>query len=183
MRRPIRPRLHVAFSCSCLVALAVTAEAQDQGARETVDKTSASRLRAVREIMQEISIESTAGEEPQPLEFDPVPLLRYNDVTGGILDSCIFRVGTEGRPVALVSAELYGREGRRFLLNHELIAIHEPDVRMQRDIFVWEPPEGMLTFQEFSDADPPASNPHLRLTQMRRLAERFSAELRRARHQ
>jgi hypothetical protein len=126
--------------------------------------------------MEEIRITSTAGEAPEPLAFKPDPLLRYNDVTRGILDSCLFRVGTEGRPVALVSAELYGREGTRFLLNHEFVALLDPKIQMERDAFVWKPPTGNLSFHEFEDADPPAETPRLRLVQMRRLADRFTAK-------
>ena len=107
----------------CLMASVSIAVAQDQAdeksEKKIADKTSASRLRAVREIMGQITMKSTIGDEPQPLELKPDPLLRYNDVTRGILDSVIFRVGTKGRPAALISAELYGREGERFLLNHD----------------------------------------------------------------
>ena len=164
--------------CLCgLVFLATVVAAQDEpDGKAAADKTSASRLRAVREIMEEIRITSTAGEAPEPLAFKPDPLLRYNDVTRGILDSCLFRVGTEGRPVALVSAELYGREGKNFLLNHEFVALLDPKVRMQRDAFVWTPPTGNLSFHEFEDVDPPADAPRLRLVQMRRLADRFTAK-------
>lgn len=163
-----------------LAAMAQETPDEEESEREkkVAEARGASRLRAVRAIMQEIHVESTAADEPAPLEFKLDPLLRYNDVTRGILDSCVFRVGTKGRPVALVSAELYGREGDRFLLNHEFLAVHQPKVRMRRDNFVWEPeapPEGTLKFQELLDAERPAANPRLRLAQMRKLADRFSA--------
>lgn len=175
MLRAVLRRRQLLLACTCLIVCA-TAQAQERReASKNVDKTSASRLRAVREIMQQITIESTAGDRPQTLEFNPHPLLRYNDAVRGIADSCIFRVGTEGRPMALVSAELYGRQGRQFLLNHEFIALYQPAIRMKRDVFTWEPPEGNLEFQDLPDADPPSPNARLRLAQMRRLAERFSA--------
>jgi hypothetical protein len=103
------------------------------------------------------------------------PLLRYNDPTRGIVDSVVFRVGIEGRPVALLSAELYGRDGQQFLLNHEFVALHQPKLRMKRDAFIWEPLSGNLVFQEIPAVDPPAENQRQRLIQMRRLAEKFAA--------
>ncbi len=175
LSRPINISLYCFVLCGAFVF------GQDQeektAEKKAADKTSASRLRAVREIMGEITMQSTAGEIPQPLEFNPNPVLRYNDVTRGILDSVIFRVGTKGRPVALISAELYGREGKHFLLNHEFVALHQPKLHMTRDAFVWEPTAGTLKFQEFPAAagEPPVENPRQRLTQMRRLAEQFTA--------
>lgn len=151
------------------------ADEKEEAERKEADKTSASRLRAVREIMGDITMKSLVGDEPKPLELKPDPLLRYSDVTRGILDSCVFRVGLKGRPVALISAELYGRQGERFLLNHEFVALYQPKMKMQRDVFLWEPPAGNLTFQELPKAEPPIENPRLRLTQMRRLAEQFTA--------
>lgn len=148
---------------------------EQQGKKTEADKTSAARLRAIREVMAEISMESLAGEKPQPLELKPDPLLRYNDVTRGILDSCIFRIGIKGRPVALISAELYGREGERCLLNHEFVAFHQPKLKMQRDNFVWEPPTGNLTFHDLPNSDPPVANERLRLAQMRKLSDQFTA--------
>lgn len=181
MRRVIPLWWRLSLCLLCLVASASIAAAQDQAdekeqeEKKVADKMSASRLRAVRGIMGQITMNSTTGDEPQPLELKPEPLLRYNDATRGILDSCVFRVGIKGRPVALISAELYGRQGERLLLNHEFVALYEPKVRFKRDVFVWEPPTGTLTFHEFPAAEPPVENPRLRLTQMRRLAEQFSA--------
>jgi len=143
--------------------------------KKPIDKTSASRLRAVRQIMGQITMTSMAGDMPQPLELKPDPLLRYSDPTRGILDSVVFRVGTKGRPVALISAELYGRNGQQFLLNHEFIALYEPKFMMKRDVFVWQPTQGNLVFQEVPATEAPVETPRLRLTQMRRLAEQFSS--------
>lgn len=157
------------------VVLVTALFSQEEANKQEADKTSASRLRAVREIMGEITMKSLVGDEPKPLELKPEPLLRDNDATRGILDSVVFRVGTKGRPVALISAELYGRKGERLLLNHEFIALYEPKLRFKRDVFEWEPPTGSLTFQELPKAEPPVENPRLRLTQMRRLAEQFTA--------
>lgn len=143
--------------------------------KQPVDKVSASRLRAIREIMSQIRVKSGTGEELVPLDLKPDPILRYNDVTRGILDSVVFRVGTKGRPTALISAELYGRQGQSLLLNHEFIALSDPHFEFKRDNFVWQPETGNLTFQKMPDVQPPSDNPRLRLAQMRQISEQFSA--------
>lgn len=139
------------------------------------DRTNRSRLRAMREILAEIKIESLVDGDDRDLKISPDPLFRYNDVSRGIADSTIWRIGTEGRPSAIITAELYGRNGNVFLLNHEFVALDDPRIRLQRDIFVWKPPEGALEFQTISGAAPPAEKPTLRLTQMKRLAQEFTA--------
>lgn len=169
----------IVLSLACVVGSSLFALGQENTEEEeykkVADKTAASRLRAVREIVGQIELYSTEGDEPQKLEVKPDPLLRYGDVTRGILDSVVFRVGTKGRPPALITAELYGRNGSTFLLNHEFVALFEPKLRAKRDSFVWQPPEGNLKFQEFQDAEAPVENARLRLAQMRKLSERFTA--------
>jgi hypothetical protein len=174
MHRAFVYRSGLAFVCVAACSLHVAGDESPQE-KKSADKTSASRLRAVREFVRQITLTSTEGDTRQPLEIKLDPLLRYNDVTRGILDSVVFRVGTKGRPAALITAELYGREGTTFLLNHEFVALYEPKLRATRDIFVWEPSQGNLKFQEFRDAEPPVENARLRLAQMRRLAEQFTA--------
>jgi len=108
------------------------------------------------------------------LKFNLKPLLRYDHPRRGILDSCVFRMGTEGRPTALVTAELYGREGqRRVLLNHEFIGVDEPGLRLKRGAFEWEPPDDAVKFHEFDATMAPVKVKQVRLTQMQRLADRF----------
>ena len=174
MRRAFVSRSCLALICLAASGLLVVGQ-ENPEEKKPADTTSASRLRAVREFVRQITLTSTEGDTRQPLEIKLDPLLRYNDVTRGILDSVVFRVGTKGRPAALITAELYGREGTTFLLNHEFVALNEPQLRAKRDQFVWQPSQGNVNFKEFRDAEPPVENARLRLAQMRRLAEQFTA--------
>ena len=139
------------------------------------DRTNASRLRAMREVMGAISIEGLEQHDDRDLALNMEPLLRYNDVGRGIADSTVWRVGTEGRPIAIVTAELYGRQGDVFLLNHEFLALDDPRVRVQRDNFVWKPTQGALEFKQIEDGPAAAKTAELRLVQLRRLAGEFTA--------
>lgn len=176
--------MHSTFACvrrclpvAILMVLAPVSFGQDESPEKKADdKNSASRLKAIREIMSEITTATTKEDGYQPLDLNPDPLLRYNDVTRGIADSVVFRVGTKGRPIALISAELYGRKGETFLLNHEFVALNQPTFRMKRDRFIWEPTKGNLKWEELKSDEVPAENPRLRLAQMRRLSEKFTAQ-------
>jgi len=139
--------------------------------------SSATRLKFLQQILRDMRIESTAegDEDHRELKFQMTPLLRYNDPDRGIADSVIFRLGTRGRPIAIVTAELYARSGRQFLLNHEFLAIDDPRIRLQRDVFQWQPPkEAGLTFQPIEKENPAADNPRARLARFKQLAAGFS---------
>ena len=168
-------------SCVISVALALALSTslyagQPADGEEDGGPSAATRLRFMQQLLKDMQIESLDDDDSRDLKFQLKPLLRYNDVTRRIADSALWRLGTSGRPVAIVTSELYGRDGRRFLLNHEFLALDDPRLRLQRDSFVWQPAEGALKFQPIENQSPPADNPRLRLAQFRRLAEKFSAE-------
>ena len=104
------------------------------------------------------------------------PLLRYNDAARRIADSVVFRLGTQGRPIALMTSELYGNSGRTFVLNHEFLAVDNPRVRVNRDEFVWIPPKGTeVGFQPLQDEPSPADTERGRLAQLKKISSRFTA--------
>ncbi|MGH7199498.1 MAG: hypothetical protein ACREJB_02770, partial [Planctomycetaceae bacterium] len=138
--------------------------------------SSAARLEFMQQLLKDMTLEATEEGDGRELTFQLKPLLRYSDVTRGIADSAIWRLGTSGRPIAIVTSELYGGGGRQFLLNHEFLAIDNPRLRLQRDSFEWQPSEGALKFQSIEFEVRPSQNPRLRLSQFKRLAARFSAQ-------
>ncbi|HLJ11321.1 MAG TPA: hypothetical protein VKU82_09030 [Planctomycetaceae bacterium] len=138
----------------------------------------ATRLKFLQQVLRDMQVESTLedGEDRRELKFQMTPLLRYNDPERGIADSVIFRLGTRGRPIAIVTAELYDGSGRQFLLNHEFLAIDDARIRLRRDVFRWQPPKGAgLRFQPIDSETAAANNPRARLAQFKSLAARFSA--------
>src|SRR5216684_4505425 len=94
-----------------------------EGDEDPDEPSSATRLKFLQQILRDTRIESTVERDARELKFQMAPLLRYNDLPRTIADSTIFRLGTKGRPIAIVTAELYGRKGRQFLLNQEFLAI------------------------------------------------------------
>jgi hypothetical protein len=145
-------------------------------AQDASNPSGATRLKFLQQILRDMKVESTVEKDQRELKFQMMPLLRYSDEPRGIADSVIFRLGTRGRPIAIVTAELYGENGRQFLLNHEFLAIDDARVRVQRDVFQWQPPkEAGVRFQPFEADQPPADTPRARLSQFKQLAEKFSA--------
>lgn len=138
--------------------------------------SNAARLKYLQQNLSDMLVAPTEKDDPRELKFQMAPLLRYNDAAREIADSVVFRLGKEGRPVALVAIELYGGQGRQFILNHEFLAISDPRLRMHCGPFTWTPAKGSdVRFQKFENGPPPAATAAARLAQMKQMSSRFSA--------
>jgi hypothetical protein len=122
------------------------------------------------------------------LAFAPKPLLRYSDPTRGggtgeaatnvLLDAGLWRLGTEGRPTALVTVEIYqGPDGAR-VLAFEFLSLSEAafSLRHKTEKVRWDATGSALELKELPDAPKPAATAAARLPQMRQLARRFGAK-------
>jgi hypothetical protein len=136
--------------------------------------------------------------EPEPSElraksaftFASKPLLRYSDPTRGgggarneaagnvLLDAGVWRLGTEGRPKALVTAEVYQAPDRSHLMTFEFLSLTETrfSLKHKSEHVRWDPTGSALDLKEMPDAPKPAATAGARLAQMRQLARRFAAK-------
>ncbi len=114
------------------------------------------------------------------------PLLRYSDPTRGLedtkknilLDAGVWRLGTEGRPTALVTIELYQLPDKSRLLSYEFLSLTEKKFTLKHktEAVRWEATASGLELKELPDAPKPAATAAARLTQMRQMARRFAAK-------
>lgn len=149
---------------------------QEEAEKPNKDSKSSARLEFMRKAVQDIIVKPVDLGDERDLKIKPQPLLRYNDPARQVADSALWRVGTKGRPTAIVTSEVYGPlENKRFQLNHEFLAIDNPRLTMQCGAFTWLPPAATtLKFQKFQSDDKPADKPQLRLVQIKRLAQKFA---------
>jgi hypothetical protein len=138
-----------------------------------------------------------ASLEPEPSDLRPKaaftlvskPLLRYSDPTRGggtsneaennvLLDAGVWRLGTEGRPTALVTVEIYRAPDGSRLLSFEFLSLSETRFHLKHKSrrVRWDPAGSALDFKELPDAPKPAATAAARLAQMRQLARRFVAK-------
>lgn len=153
--------------------------AQDEAGKTSKDPASLARIEFLRNVVGKITVKTNDSTDSRDLVFKPQPILRYSDPARKIADSAVWRVGAKGRPVALVTSEIYGPfgpdDGRSYQLNHEFLAIDRPRMTMRCGPFTWAPPsESALNFQKFKSAERPAGTAQLRLIQMKRLAQQFT---------
>src|SRR5438045_5924 len=80
------------------------------------DKSEENQARKFRmQLMQDTVAGFKLSDDESGAKFVEKPLLRYSDPTRGIagtnvlLDASVWRLGDKGRPLALVTLEIYGR--------------------------------------------------------------------------
>ncbi len=145
------------------------------------------RLKVMREAVDSLEPESSDLKTKAALTFASKPLLRYSDptrddaeATGNVLlDATVWRLGTEGRPTALVTIELYKGSKSPALLSYEFLLVSEAKLSLKHKtdkVPRWDPAESGLTLKELPEAPKPAATAGPRLVQMRQLARRFTAK-------
>jgi hypothetical protein len=145
------------------------------------------RLKWMRQEIDSLEAESQELKTKESLTFGSRPLLRYSDPTRGIvgsrdnvlLDGSVWRLGTEGRPTALVTIELYRVSGAPSRLTYEFLTLTKTKFSLkhkERKIPRWEPTESGLALKEVPKAPKPATTATARLVQMRELARRFTVK-------
>jgi hypothetical protein len=120
------------------------------------------------------------------LTFASKPLLRYSDPTRGgvggaanvLLDASVWRLGTEGRPTALVTVEIYQTADASRILAFEFLSLSETKFALKHKTqrIRWDPEGSALALKELPDAPKPAATAAARLVQMRQLTRRFAAK-------
>jgi hypothetical protein len=143
------------------------------------------RLELMRAALASLEPEPSELKSKAALAVVPKPLLRYSDPTRGgvrvaakvLLDAAVWRLGTEGRPTALVTVEIYqNRDGSR-VVAYEFLSLSETkfSLKHKTEKIRWDVTGSALDLKELPDAPRPAAAAGERLVQMRQLARRFAA--------
>jgi hypothetical protein len=137
------------------------------------------------QLMQEAigSFKTADDGEKSPARFVTKPLLRYSDPTRGIgtanvlLDAGVWRLGEKGRPLALVTLEIYGKASGDALLSYEFLAMVDAKLslthRQEKTVTWTSRGKDALSMSPLPEAPTPAATVNGRLVQMRQFARRF----------
>lgn len=144
------------------------------------------RLEFMQAELRRLELESAESEPKTAFTFAPKPLLRYSDPTRDIdvaaanvlLDATVWRLGTQGRPTALVTIELYQTPGKPRGVGFEFLSLSKAkfSLKHKTENIRWNPSGSALDLKELPDAPKPASSAAARLVQMRQLTKRFEAK-------
>lgn len=184
MDHPLRPRA-AALICAAMLLLATlpSAPAQDSAAQDSAEKEQAakSRLKLMEETVAAFKVSESSANRPH--KFAAKTLLRYSDPTrdapgaSALLDATVWRLGERGRPLGLLTIEIYDDGGDSGVISYEFASLADGELSLlhaNRKELAWQPPGKALSMQSLADAPPPASTAAARLGQMRQLARRFA---------
>src|SRR5262245_46673449 len=175
-----RNRLASRIVLGLLVWSVSSAPAQD-------DPEGKKRLEFMQAAVNSLEPKSSELKPKAALAFATKPLLRYSDPTRGntgkevavnvLLDAGIWRLGTEGRPTALVTVEIYQAPDKSRVMTYEFLSLTEKkfSLKHKTEKIAWDPAGPALDLKELPDAPKPAATAAARLAQMRLLAKRFAA--------
>jgi hypothetical protein len=162
-------------------------EAQDAKPQQLPDDSRAKqRLEIMQVAVSSLEPESSEVKPKAALTFAAKPLLRYSDPTRDtyegagnvLLDAGVWRLGTEGRPTALVTLEIYQAPDASRVLGFEFLSLTETkfSLKHKTEKIRWDATGSALDMKELPDAPKPAATAAARLAQMRQLARRFVAK-------
>ena len=137
-------------------------------AQETDPNPSDLRLKRMRRIAERVQVTGQVNEEVKQISLIDTSLLRFGDPTRELHDATLWTLGTEGRPVCLLTVELYGDSA-----HFELISL--TDVKVAAGDRKWNPQSARLTMQRMPDWPKPVKETPLRLAQMKELLGKLSA--------
>ncbi|MCA9055346.1 MAG: hypothetical protein KDA75_16005 [Planctomycetaceae bacterium] len=166
-------RLAVVIIALCIHSMHINLSA-DESESDCEARLASERMDLMRS--QALGFRFTAPEPDFPQSLSPKPLFRYDDHTRGYIDGTVWRLGQEGRPLAIVTAELhpkYTGVGPRVV--YDFLSLTPVPFTARSSSLVWTPPGSAVEMVAFPDAPAAAATLPLRMVQMRRLAERIRA--------
>jgi hypothetical protein len=157
----------------------------DETQPSQAEKRAARRLEIMRGAIDDFQVRSSEIEDESALTFSDRPLLRYHDQSReageglrGVVDAALWRLGTAGRPKAIVTLEIYLADEGDPVLTYEFVSLTPQKFDMNRRAHgvQWLPHGTQLSMETLRGLAKPADTPRARLSQMRELARRFTAE-------
>jgi hypothetical protein len=173
----------VEASCLALVlGLLALANSSTQAREEPPAK---GHLELMKAAVSSLEAETEDVQFKAALTLVSKPLLHYSDPTRGafgganvLLDGGVWRLGTKGRPTALVTIEIYGATDEPRLVGFEFLSLTATKFALKHktEQVRWEAPSSALALKELPKAPKPAATEALRLAQMRQLVRRFAVK-------
>lgn len=167
-----------------LLTAATVGGAEDEPEASKANRAAKARLEMMRTLIDDFQVRSSQVEPPAALKFGEKPILRYDDQTRpgdkgvqALLDATVWRLGETGRPLAVVTLEIYPSREAKAVLGYEFVSLSPLAFEMKNSRGVaWRPASAALTMAPLADAPKPADTKRARLGQMRQLARRFTAQ-------
>lgn len=162
-----------------LCSAAVSVRGEDEGekvekAAKPDERLAEKRLEVMRDHARGLKFKAAVRDWPKQVE--PTPIFRYDDQTRGYVDGTVWRLGAKGRPLAIVTDELhpnYLGGGPRVI--YDLLSLTPQPFEVDGKGIAWRPRGSAVEMRTLPKGPAPAGTAAGRLSQIKALAQRFSA--------
>jgi hypothetical protein len=164
----------IALSSSIQLSVAEEPASEELASDEPKASVAETRLKVMTDHVTEAIIASS--DESVPKKLKDTPLFRYDDETRGYVDGTVWQLGNDGRPLAIVTAELhpnYLGSGKRIV--YDLLSLTDKPFRLSsNDITNWTPMGSAVEMKPLPESPRPATSASRRLSQIKQISQRFS---------
>lgn len=129
------------------------------------------------ELMRQLAAGYTAESQEAgfPERLEPKPIFRYTDPARGTIAASLWRLGSTGRPKALLAMELNRSELKAPAVMYEYSSLTATPFSLRSRAMRWSPARTLYEFKPLPGMRPPEKTAARRLIQMRDAANRFAS--------
>jgi hypothetical protein len=168
---PHRMRIYRQTTALVLFVSMVRIGVADDSSETSIEQE---RLKTMKSHVMDIRF--YARREGFPERLQDQPLFRYDDLTRGYVDGTVWRLGESGRPQAIVTSELHPSYAGQPRIVCDYLSLS--DAPFMADVIAgttWMPKGSAVKMEPVPNGPPLAGNRALRLFQLKKMAERFTA--------
>lgn len=162
---------HLAIALMC-ASMAFAEDAQPEKKKD--DELTARRNELMQNRVARARVRSR--EDGFPEKFSEKPIFRYTDPARQYVAAAVWKLGDQGRPLAIITTELHRQYFGRPRIVYEYLSLTPVPFAVTGGDFNWMPEGSALDFKPVPDAPAPEETAQKRLRQMRAIANRFSGE-------
>ena len=154
-------------------ASVVRADDTEPGAKSRDEVVARQRL----DLMQQrVTVAEVASREPEfPTKFEAKPIFRFSDPARGCVGAAIWKLGSKGRPKALITTELHRATFGKPCIAYEYSSLTATKFTVKSDDIQWSAPGTLYEFKPVPNGPVPEKTPLRRLIQMREITKRFAS--------
>lgn len=131
------------------------------------------RFEVIQQRVMTAAIESK--EEGFPAKLADKPIFRYHDPARDVLVAAVWKLGDEGRPKAMLAAELYRLKDGKPGLSCEYSSLTATPFTLASDDVRWSPDSTYYEFKDLPKSQAPEPTKGRRSIQLRELSKRFAS--------
>jgi hypothetical protein len=140
-------------------------------ANKPESQLTARRMQLMQQRIAAVLVRS--GADGFPEHFSDKPIFRYTDPARSYVAAAIWKLGKEGRPLALITTELRPQSFGSPRIVYEYLSLTPHKFSATGGDVAWAPEGSALEFKPIPKAPAPGETAERRLTQLRAQAKRF----------